>query len=357
MKNYYEELNVSTDASKEEIKKAYIKLAKRYHPDRAKGIPKEIAERYMKDINEAYNILSDDKKRKEYDLKRNPPVTKMPKKQEDNFSYSQKTNNKNENTSSFGEYEWMMYANRFTDTESKIDCYTNARNVAKDNGRNTDEIDAVLMKLHLKRAEETGSYYNALKFADLSGNKKYMILLRFYYFGRVLHWAFSFNPTIMLILYFVIFYSLASWVYDLFIPKKIVPKIQEPIKQAITFTQPPVEKDISDDVHIACVKDYFTRLKNGQKSTTLSPWFVARIDFKDMFGVLNNWIDCSVDITDIKKRGTRREIHFILNGKQAIDINGNPSIRDVKIQGGAETIVSDGIVMLNLIELFKDITP
>lgn len=64
-KDYYEILGVSKDASKEEIKKSYRKLALKYHPDR--NPDNEEAEAKFKDIAEAYDTLSDENKRKEYD--------------------------------------------------------------------------------------------------------------------------------------------------------------------------------------------------------------------------------------------------------------------------------------------------
>lgn len=63
-RDYYEILNVSKDASKEEIKKAYRKLALKYHPDRNKS---PTAESQFKEISEAYAILSNDEKRIQYD--------------------------------------------------------------------------------------------------------------------------------------------------------------------------------------------------------------------------------------------------------------------------------------------------
>ena len=65
--NYYEILEVSEKASKEIIEKAYKTLAKRYHPDLQPEDKKLIAEEKMKQINEAYDILSDDNKRREFD--------------------------------------------------------------------------------------------------------------------------------------------------------------------------------------------------------------------------------------------------------------------------------------------------
>lgn len=68
MKNYYDELEVSKTASKEVIEKVYKVLAKKYHPDTTKEIDKIAAEEKFKLISEAYEILSDDEKRKKYDL-------------------------------------------------------------------------------------------------------------------------------------------------------------------------------------------------------------------------------------------------------------------------------------------------
>lgn len=62
--DYYEVLGVPKGASKQEIKKAYRKLALKYHPDRNKS-PE--AEEMFKEISEAYAVLSDDEKRSQYD--------------------------------------------------------------------------------------------------------------------------------------------------------------------------------------------------------------------------------------------------------------------------------------------------
>ncbi len=64
-KDYYKILGVSKDASADEIKKAYRKLAMKYHPDHASGSKKN--EEKFKEISEAYAVLSDPEKRKQYD--------------------------------------------------------------------------------------------------------------------------------------------------------------------------------------------------------------------------------------------------------------------------------------------------
>ena len=65
-KDYYEILGVNKDATDEELKKAYRKLAKKYHPD-ANPDNKAEAEAKFKEVNEAYENLSDPQKRKMYD--------------------------------------------------------------------------------------------------------------------------------------------------------------------------------------------------------------------------------------------------------------------------------------------------
>lgn len=64
-KDYYKTLGVDKNASAKEIKKAYRKLARQYHPDVNPG--DETAEDRFKDINEAYEVLADEEKRKKYD--------------------------------------------------------------------------------------------------------------------------------------------------------------------------------------------------------------------------------------------------------------------------------------------------
>lgn len=62
MKDYYEILGITKSASKDEVKKAFRKLASKYHPDKKTG-----DETKFKEISEAYSVLADEKKRAEYD--------------------------------------------------------------------------------------------------------------------------------------------------------------------------------------------------------------------------------------------------------------------------------------------------
>ena len=64
-RDYYEVLGISRSADKDAIKKAYRKMAKKYHPDSNEGNPD--AEEKFKEVTEAYNVLSDPEKKKLYD--------------------------------------------------------------------------------------------------------------------------------------------------------------------------------------------------------------------------------------------------------------------------------------------------
>ena len=65
MRDFYDVLGVSKDSSADEIKKAYRKLALKFHPDKNPG--NEQAEKNFKEAAEAYSVLSNDQKRSQYD--------------------------------------------------------------------------------------------------------------------------------------------------------------------------------------------------------------------------------------------------------------------------------------------------
>lgn len=69
--DYYKVLGVKEDATKTEIKKVYRKLARKYHPDHNQDTPG--AEERFKEVQEAYEVLSDDKNRRKYDRMRKSP--------------------------------------------------------------------------------------------------------------------------------------------------------------------------------------------------------------------------------------------------------------------------------------------
>ena len=85
MKNYYEILEVNPKASKEVMEKAYKVLVKKYHPDLYEGQERIYAEQKLRDINEAYKILTDDFLREQYNLE-------LEKEMQYNIDYGQREN-------------------------------------------------------------------------------------------------------------------------------------------------------------------------------------------------------------------------------------------------------------------------
>lgn len=100
MSNLYEILEVSEKASKEVIDKAYHVLVKKYHPDLQQAEEKKNAEEKMKKINEAYEILGNEGKRKEYDIslaeKRRQEKVLEEQKRNQQIQYEQEKQNINE---------------------------------------------------------------------------------------------------------------------------------------------------------------------------------------------------------------------------------------------------------------------
>lgn len=117
MVNYYEILEVSENASKEVIEKAYKALVKKYHPDLQPDSGKIEAEKKIKIVNEAYEILSDESKKQKYDNKLNEYRTKQ---------YSQFSDTKvNTNTNTNINYNSNFTSNKVQDNTSKIKEYYN----------------------------------------------------------------------------------------------------------------------------------------------------------------------------------------------------------------------------------------
>lgn len=92
-KNYYDLLQVNKNASPEIIEKAYKVLAKKYHPDLQPETNKKEAENILKEINEAYEILSNPERRKAYDIS----FAEQENKDSSSFQSEQKTNTETAN--------------------------------------------------------------------------------------------------------------------------------------------------------------------------------------------------------------------------------------------------------------------
>lgn len=104
--NYYNVLGLKNTASQEEIKSAYKKLVKKYHPDIYKG-DKTFAEKKTAEINVAYDVLSNPVSKKEYDEQNAPKYSYTPPKYDYNTTY----NRYNGTYNSYTNYNETRYSN------------------------------------------------------------------------------------------------------------------------------------------------------------------------------------------------------------------------------------------------------
>ncbi|SDP16886.1 J domain-containing protein [Clostridium gasigenes] len=127
MKNYYKTLDISVNATKDEIKKAFRILAKKYHPDR--NVNNENALRNFQEINEAYEILGNEDSRKEYDKK-------ISSSKQSNSKDTNSKNNKssNDNRKSQDKSDSMADLNKYFESLFGFDANTN--NIDKDKLKN-----------------------------------------------------------------------------------------------------------------------------------------------------------------------------------------------------------------------------
>lgn len=167
MKDYYNILAVDYNATEEEIKSAYIMLAKMYHPDTTK-FNQSIAQKKTAEINEAYEILMDPFRRKEYDRLRAK---------------------EGKETTETGEYAyWLELGRKEKHALQKLDYLHKARSIARDIGQPTKDIDReILSVLKLAADKATGSdkifrLREAASFANEAGfnGDKNMLKLRIF---------------------------------------------------------------------------------------------------------------------------------------------------------------------------------
>ena len=145
MKNYYEILEVNKKASKEVIEKAYKVLVKKYHPDLYSGQKKEYAEKKIKEINEAYNVLTDEFMKEQYDaeLEKQEQETLYRKygNQQSNNTNVQNKNTNNNNKSSEQEKEVQDFNERMK--KHKVGSFSGIIELCKEIYKNKPKRDEI----------------------------------------------------------------------------------------------------------------------------------------------------------------------------------------------------------------------
>lgn len=119
-KNYYDILQINKNATPEILEKAYKTLVRMYHPDLQEGANKQEYEEKLKLINEAYETLSNEQKRKQYDLELEQ-IEQMKRQQENvENSYSNFNNSYNPNVSN-NQYQNPNNYNNNYDINEKVE--------------------------------------------------------------------------------------------------------------------------------------------------------------------------------------------------------------------------------------------
>lgn len=144
-KNYYEILEIDKNASAEVIDKAYKTLAKKYHPDLQDEAHKKEAEEKMKELNEAFEIISDPEKREKYNKTLEINNNNI------NREYQQPQNNENNNTNS--------NQNQTQNTNSSQIYRTQTQNVNQ-YANNQQQYEKELHEQKMKYAEEIKNAVN-----------------------------------------------------------------------------------------------------------------------------------------------------------------------------------------------------
>ena len=135
MKDYYYLLGIRQDATKEEITSAYRKLSKKFHPDVEDNSKDEYFEQRAKDINEAYGVLKDDQKRRDYD--RQLDAHKQRANRTEEYSYQSSAQSQR---SHFSSHEYAKASNQEYERQSY------AQTQYADPGRGSTVIDYSLVR-------------------------------------------------------------------------------------------------------------------------------------------------------------------------------------------------------------------
>lgn len=126
-KNYYDWLEINKNASQEVIEKAYKVLVKKYHPDLQQGENKIKAEEMIKNINQAYEVLSDENRRRQYDetlVEENISKEEYDRLKQE-LNYVKRQANTNTSNNAYGQTD---YNNRNTSGQQNVQNQNNDQN-------------------------------------------------------------------------------------------------------------------------------------------------------------------------------------------------------------------------------------
>lgn len=217
METLYDILEVSRKASKEIIEKAYKTLAKKYHPDVQSVANKASAEEMMKKINHAYNVLSDDEKRREYDRQLEEQEVQKEQEERTIHDYSAYKNN-SENTNYNNQnniYNKQAYTNNpgNMNYDNQSNMYNQQKYANRDNSNNYENQSKDWRDDFANLSEkEQKKVANQIR---KDASKEYRKLYEAYFRGlgfRIKHrWTFKDFLVIFLVIIILIFIIYVLW--------------------------------------------------------------------------------------------------------------------------------------------------
>lgn len=196
METLYDILEVSRKASKEIIEKAYKTLAKKYHPDVQSAEDKANAEEMMKKINHAYDVLSDDERRREYDRRLEEQEAQKEQGERISNNYNSYTNNP----------ENMNYNNQNNIYNQQA--YTNNSNNWKNENQSKDWRDDFA---NLSEKEQKKVIKQIRKEAGEEYRKQYEAYFRNLGFRIKHRWTFKDFLVILLVITILLFIIYVLW--------------------------------------------------------------------------------------------------------------------------------------------------
>lgn len=189
MKNYYDELEISKSASKEVIERVYKVLAKKYHPDTTEETDKKAAEEKFKAISEAYEILSNDEKRKKYDLE-------LEQLDNNNISYEEYINVIKQRDSLDNELNNLQ--NKFNQLKNSNNSYTQTNYQTNSNFKNNNTTS----QPNLQQYNNSYSNSKKVRYYDLATGKPVSAIT--YYIYRIKKFFSNIGFILLAILAFVL---------------------------------------------------------------------------------------------------------------------------------------------------------
>ena len=177
--NYYEILGVSKNSSQKEIRESYKNLVKKYHPDLYRG-DKSFAEKKTKEINVAYDVLSNPERRAEYDEEISPKPTYTENNYNQNINYNKSNLNYDDYKQKYSKNYYYNNRNTRDGSEHDYSTYVNYENINKSYNYRYSQYGS---SNYSNRKDYRNEFYDKImnKYNKASSNTKKKIVISLFF--------------------------------------------------------------------------------------------------------------------------------------------------------------------------------